>query len=766
LGLAGLRLKCHLQTRGNAFMPETVDRPETYRVLVVEDEPTQRLELATILTAEGYGVQVACDGKDGFASACSDPPDLVLTSVEMPAMDGYELCRRIRADCRLHNTRVLLLTSHADLADLIKGLEAGADNYIAKPYDSATLLDTVRTLLAGETDHTREESPEVLPVRPGTRVPEIRCTRHQLLSFFLSMYRDSVSRNTEVLRMHEELSHDSAHLTRLVEEQTAELREEILQRRKAEEESRHRAALLDKAHEAIVLLDVHGCVQFWNRGAQRLYGWTANELLGKTLGGVLHDEHHPAPSDALRIALEKGEWAGELVQLTKDGKERTVQSSWTVVLDDDEIPRGILTINVDVTERKKLEAKFLRTQRLESIGMLAGGIAHDLNNLVGPILMAVQVLRDKITGNDEEQMLRLIESGARRSIDVVQQVLAFSRGTSGMKVPLQPKHLLREMHDMAKGSFPPSIDFSLIYPPRLSLVLGDATQLHQVIMNLCVNARDAMPNGGSIVLRAEDVTIDEAYAVMLAEARPGKYVRLSVKDTGVGIPAHLREKIFDPFFTTKEPGAGTGLGLSTVLSIVRTHEGFIRVESEPGCGTEFQVFLPVAEGSEECTLLGEETPVPCGNGEIVLVVDDEVIVREVVKSTLEAVGYRVLTAHDGIDALALFAERGKEITVVVVDLLMPNLDGPSTIKTLRKMNPAVCIIAISGHEDAAKHAAPHLPRSVPLLSKPFTAHALMASIHEMIHAHRAKEVVSGQVAKDSHQGDFAVEPTELSAPSE
>ncbi len=696
------------------------------RVLVVEADHTQCMKLAAALTGEGYGVEVAYDGKEGFASACANPPDLVLSGIELPAMDGHELCRRMRADVRLQNTRVVLLTSQSDITDLIRGLEAGADNYIAKPYDVATLLDVVRTLLAGGTDHSREEFPEVLPVRLGAEIVEVRCTRQQVFNFFLSMYRESVTRNREV--------------PRLVEEQTAGLREEVLQRRKAEEESRHRAALLDKAHEAIMLLDVNGCVQFWNMGAQRLYGWTANELLGTTLGGVLHDEHHPAPSDALRIALEKGEWVGELVQLTKDGKERNVQSSWTVVLDDDGIPRGILTINVDITERKKLEAKFLRTQRLESIGMLAGGIAHDLNNLVGPILMAVQVLRDKIRGDNEEQMLHLIESGARRSIDVVQQVLAFSRGTSGMKIPLQPKHLLREMHDMAKGSFPPSIDFSLVYPPKLSLVLGDATQLHQVIMNLCVNARDAMPDGGSIVLRAEEVTLDEAYAVMLGEARPGKYVLLSVKDSGIGIPAHLKEKIFDPFFTTKEPGAGTGLGLSTVLSIVRAHEGFLRVESEPGCGTEFQVFLPVAEGAEEHTLSKAEAPTPCGNGEVVLVVDDEVIVREIVKSSLEAVGYHVLTANDGIDALALFAERGKEINVVVVDLLMPNLDGPATIRTLRKMNPAACIIAISGHEDAAKHATSHLPHSVPLLRKPFTAHRLMATIHEMIHAHPAPEI--------------------------
>jgi two-component system, cell cycle sensor histidine kinase and response regulator CckA len=729
-----------------------VDKPERYRVLVVEEEPEPRLKLAAILTDEGYDVQVAGDGEDGLASVYTDPPDLVLSGTEMPAMDGYEMCRRIRADRRLHNTRIVLLTSHSDIADLLKGLDAGADDYVARPYDVTVLLSVVRTLLKGKGDRGRSESPEAIPVRLGAETFEVRCTRQQVLNFLFSMYRDSAARNKEILQP--------------MEEQTAGLREEILQKRRTEEENRHRAALLDKAHEAIMLLDIYGCVQFWNRGAQRLYGWTANELLGKTVGGVLHDEHHPAPSDALRIALEKGEWAGELVQLTKEGRERNVQSSWTVVLDDDGSPRGILTINVDVTERKKLEAKFLRTQRLESIGMLAGGIAHDLNNLVGPILMAVQVLKEKITGNSEEQMLCLIESGARRSIDVVQQVLAFSRGTSGMRIPLQPKHLLREMHDMARGSFPPSIDFSLVYPPKLSLVLGDATQLHQVIMNLCVNARDAMPNGGSIVLRAEDVTIDEAYAVMLPEARPGKYVRLSVKDTGAGIPTHLREKIFEPFFTTKEPGAGTGLGLSTVLSIVRTHEGFLRIESEPGCGTEFQVFLPASEGSEGHTPSKEETPTPCGNGEIVLVVDDEVIVREIVRSTLEAVGYRVLTANDGIDALALFADRGKEINVVVVDLLMPNLDGPSTIKTLRRMNPAVCIIAISGHEDAAKRAAPNLPHSVPLLSKPFTAHTLMATIHKMIHAHRATEVVGGQVAKDSHQGDFALEPKELPTPSD
>lgn len=705
------------------------------RILIVEDDQTQRLKLTAILESQGYDVAVAADGMDGLEKARSIHPDLVLSDIIMPRMDGYELCRNIREDRALANTRVVLLTAQGDMDDVIKGLEAGADNYVTKPYDTKRLLDTCDAILADSAAADGMECPcqAFPPLAVDDDHVAIRSSRKQILNFFVSMYRDALNRHGELQTAHKKLRYYSEHLSQLVEERTAEAVDAHSRQRKAEEESQSRGKLLDKAHDAIIVTDYDGQIKYWNKGAERLYGWTAAETIGRSIGSLLHDMRRPASTEAMRAVVEWGRWEGELTQNTKDGEECVVQSSWTLLTDDQDKTEGILSINVDITERKTLEAKFLRTQRLESIGMLAGGIAHDLNNLVGPILMGAELLKRRIQDEDVCRTLDVIESGARRAVDVVQQVLTFARGTAGERVRIQVKHLLKEMQQIIRGSFPPSITLTLEFSKDLPLVLGDTTQIHQVLMNLCVNARDAMPQGGTLSLAAKHVTIDEAYVTMDPDSKPGEYIALTVKDSGIGMPPHVRERIFEPFFTTKEAGKGTGLGLPTVLSIVRSHGGFMHVESEPGHGTAFHIFLPVAPRGGENVIHEDTGKAPAGNGELVLFVDDEQILREVVGTTLERSGYRVVTACDGIEALARFAEQSKDISVTVIDLLMPNLDGPVTIKAMRKLKPDARLVAISGHEEAMRQAGATLSPAIPLLGKPFTSEELLMTIHEQIH---------------------------------
>lgn len=524
-----------------------------------------------------------------------------------------------------------------------------------------------------------------------------------------------------------------AELSRVLAEQSAVVDRAASRQQEAEEESRHRAALLDQAHDAILITDVDGHIHYWNKGAQRLYGWSADEVAGKQLGSVLHDERHPSSTEAMRTLLRSGTWEGELAQVARSGEECVVQSSWTLLRHDDGSTRGILTINADITERKRLEAKFLRTQRLESIGMLAGGIAHDLNNMLGPILMATELLRKKPLTDDVRRSLRLIESGARRAVDVVHHVLTFARGNAGERIPLQIRHLMKEMQQIVRGSFPPSISCTVDYARDLPRVTGDATQIHQILMNLCVNARDAMPQGGELTLSAATVEIDATYASMAGAAKAGTYVRVTVRDTGSGMSPEVQAKVFEPFFTTKETGKGTGLGLPTVLSIVHSHGGFVQLESEVGIGTAFHVHLPVAESDARPADPAEGEAVPVGHGESVLFVDDELTMREVVASTLERGGYQVLTASDGIDGLATFARHMQEIRVAVVDLLMPNLDGPVMIRAIQKLKPGVGVIAISGHDEAMRTAAATLGSSVRLLGKPFTGDVLLRSVNAVLH---------------------------------
>src|SRR5581483_9295356 len=389
-------------------------------------------------------------------------------------------------------------------------------------------------------------------------------------------------------------------------------------------------------------------------------------------------------------------WIGELHQVTKDGREIIAECHWTLVRDDADGPKSILAINTDITAKKKLEAQFLRAQRMESIGTLAGGIAHDLNNVLSPVLTAINLLQIKITDPESRRLIQILQTNIERGADMVRQVLTFARGVEGERIMLQPKHLIREVVKILRETLPKAIEIRIALPDDLWVVTGDATQLYQVLMNLCVNARDAMPGGGALTISAENLVLDDSYARMHLEANPGRFVLIRITDTGVGIPAENLNKVFEPFFTTKEYGKGTGLGLSTVVGIVKSHQGFVDVYSEINRGTEFKVYLPAVTSEMMQQAEAEQAELPAGHGELVLLVDDEAAIREITRGTLEAYGYNVMTAADGTEAVAIYAANKDSIQVVLTDMMMPYMDGPATIRALRKMDPRVRIIASSG----------------------------------------------------------------------
>ncbi|MGH8752081.1 MAG: AAA family ATPase, partial [Burkholderiales bacterium] len=472
------------------------------------------------------------------------------------------------------------------------------------------------------------------------------------------------------------------------------LKQEIAERKRAEEQVREQAMLLDKAHDAIGVRDLDDRVIYWNKGAQQLFGWSAEEILGQHAPGILYPD--PAQCDEpARKVRESGNWSGEMRMRTKSGAEVMVGSRWTLVRGDDGQAKSILVISTDITEKKRMEGNMLRAQRMESIGTLAGGIAHDLNNLLAPIMLAVDTLKLKPDYERRPQLLEMIEANAKRGAEMANQVLSFARGVEGKRVTLNPRHLIREIEKIARETFPRSIEMQTKFTRGLYMVSGDATQMHQVLLNLVLNARDAMPNGGVLKIGAENLMLDESYARMHADARPGPYVVITVADSGSGIAPELQERIFEPFFTTKEIGRGTGLGLSTAVGIVKGHGGFFTVYSEPGKGSKFKVYLPALQSSA-AREAEEKRELPAGNGELILVIDDEGAIREVTKTTLEAHGYQVLTAGDGTEALALYAKRNDAIKVVLTDLMMPYMDGAATVRALEKMNPQVKIILSSG----------------------------------------------------------------------
>jgi two-component system, cell cycle sensor histidine kinase and response regulator CckA len=479
--------------------------------------------------------------------------------------------------------------------------------------------------------------------------------------------------------------------------------------------------------------DLDDRIVFWNHGAERIYGWSAQEAIGRNASEFLFGAQAPGLAEAIQAVQAKGEWFEELRQVTRQGKEIVVVSRWTLLRDGQGKPKSKLVINTDVTEKKQMEVRYLRAQRLESIGLLAGGIAHDLNNILSPLLMGVGLLKTTCTGEMSQALLATMQTSVERGAELVQQILAFGRGTEGSRQPLLLGPLIRGLVKLLAQSFPKSITLRTAISEDLWLVFGDSTQVHQVLTNLCLNARDAMPQGGSLSISARNQVL-EADGPTNFEFRPGPHVVVEVEDTGTGIAPEVLDKVFDPFFTTKEVGKGTGLGLTIAQSILQSHGGSMRIHSEVGKGTRFTLALPAlgAPAAEEAEVSPRELPV--GKGELLLVVDDEAALQQLAQATLTTAGYRVLLARNGAEALALYAEKAQEIQVVLTDMMMPVMDGPATIKALRQINPNVKIIAFSGLVTGKEVVAPSAGEVRAFIAKPYTVEALLTTLRSVVEA--------------------------------
>jgi PAS domain S-box-containing protein len=511
---------------------------------------------------------------------------------------------------------------------------------------------------------------------------------------------------------------------------------DISEQKHADERIREQAALLHAATDAILAQDLEGTATFWNHSASALYGWEESEALYQNVDHLLFPESGRRwPEEIRKKLLEKNEWSGELRQLTKDGREIVVESRCTLVRDDAGNPKSILVINTDITQRKQLEAQLLRMQRTESIGSLASGIAHDLNNALAPILMALHTLQQKFTDPNSQHWLQLIRKSAERSRDLVDQVLTFARGATGARLPLEMDNIIGETSKMLRDTLPKNITLDVRMTDDLWPLIGDKTQINQVLMNLCINARDAMPQGGKLSITGENIILKEDRIWSHDSVKPGPFICVKIADTGSGIPPEVINRIFDPFFTTKEQGKGTGLGLSTSIGIIKGHGGFIEVDSTPGRGSEFRVFLPADE--EVVAELGNIEPLPLPpiqeeKGDLVLAVDDEPTLLEVTRATLETAGYRVVAVGNGQEALSYYRQHHDDIKLVLTDLAMPGLDGLAASIAMRNINPDVKIIATSGLRSQANVEDANRVGVQAVLWKPYSAEDLLSKIAEVI----------------------------------
>ncbi len=511
---------------------------------------------------------------------------------------------------------------------------------------------------------------------------------------------------------------------------------DITNRRASEKTIRLRGAALEAAANAIIIADKQGIIEWANPAFTALSGWSLAEAVGKNHQELVKSgQHDTAVYQQMEEMLRAGKvWHGEMVTRCKDGALRTEDMTTTPLRDEHGAITNLITIALDITDRKTMEAHFLRAQRSEAIGALASGVAHDLNNVLASILLVAGVVQEKMTDEADLKLLALAVSSARRGAGVVRQLLIYSRGQRGERGAVQAGDLIAEMGSMMRATFPRNIDLQLQIPAGLWTVIADPIQLHQVLMNLCVNARDAMPAGGQLTVAVANVTLVEGNAKLPPRTQPGSYVVLKVSDTGDGIPPEIKHRIFDPFFTTKPLGQGTGLGLSTLLGIVHSHAGFVEVDSTPKVGSTFSIYLPaVSDHLEAVADVPVNPTVPPAKGDhLILVVDDDREVRESTRLLLERKHYRVITAVNGEDALMQYLGRRKEVALVLTDLMMPVMGGQEVIRALRAISPTLAIIPMSGLIDMIDEQNLAALGAPGLLLKPFDGPTLLETVQRRL----------------------------------
>lgn len=495
---------------------------------------------------------------------------------------------------------------------------------------------------------------------------------------------------------------------------------------------RDQATLLEASRDAMIVRGLDHTIHFWNRAASEQYGWSAEEALGRSARELIYDD--PAEFDqATAIVAREGYWSGELRQRRRDGSVLIAECRWQLVRDDDGTAASIFAVNTDVTETRREQEQRIRAQRMESLGTLAGGIAHDLNNVLTPILMSVQLLRDGEDDDARRELLDTMDAGVKRGADMIRQVLSFARGIEGERALIEIGELLGEVIGFCRDTLPKSVTATAAIEGRPWTVVGDRTQLMQVLVNLVTNARDAMPEGGAISIRARNVELDERYRAVTHVAPPGRYVAIDVEDDGHGMSAETLSKIFEPFFTTKPQGFGTGLGLPTSMAIVRSHGGYIQAYSEPDNGTRFQLHLPAAVvGGAEPSPEEPVAAIARGRGERVLVVDDEAAIRQVVRQTLAENGYEAVVAANGREAIEIVEEGRDAIDLVLTDMMMPVMDGTATALYLMEHHPGIVVVAASGLNAHGGVAHVDTAGVSHFLAKPFTTEALLTTLREAL----------------------------------
>jgi PAS domain S-box-containing protein len=700
------------------------------RILVVEDSPTQAEHVRSLLEDAGYTVDLARNGREGLAKLRAAAPDLIVSDVVMPEMDGFAFCRAVKSDDATRTIPVVLLTGRRSPADIIRGLELGADNFITKPFEDAYLLGRIGRIFENLA-HRRKGGLEMeVSVRVGGREIVVNADKQQMIELLFSTSEELSQSNRQLEQARSELEEHARELERRVEERTLELAES----------RRFLEKVLETVPGIVYITDLEERrIVYMSAQIEAILGYTPAQMgvLGASaMERLLHSKDWPPVLEADSSDYDLKD--GEIRQ--RDYRVKDASGNWHWLLSreavfdrrEDRVSQ-VLGVAVDTTEQRHTEDMLQRSRQLEAVGGLAAGIAHDFNNVLGVITGHSELAQRQLPPEHALQSrLEQILKAAARAAALTRQLLAFSR-----KQVMQPRTLdlnavVGDLGNMLRRVLGEDVDLVIETAPALGAVKADPTQLEQVLMNLAINARDAMPRGGHLRIETANAEFDGRYVATHPPAQPGRYVMLAVSDTGTGMDAETQQRIFEPFFTTKPPGEGTGLGLSTVYGIVKQSGGYIWVYSEPGRGTTFKIYLPCVDESVEPTAAAAASaPSPRGD-ETVLLVEDTDDLRELIREVLEGKGYTVLVAADGKRALALAREHKGPIHLVLTDVVMPGLGGTDLAKELALAEPGIRVLYMSGYTNGviSKHGVAGL--GVSLLEKPFTTERLAQAVREAL----------------------------------
>jgi len=704
-------------------------------ILVVDDNPTQAGMIRDILETENYKVFQAEDGNKALKMLKERRFSIILSDMEIPGMNGYEFCRKVKDDPATKDIPLILLTVFSDTGDIIAGLECGADNFIAKPFEPDFLRFWVKHHLVNRELRKTGGARAGLEFIFAGHKHFLASDRMQILDILLSTCELAVQKNRKLGKAQRERELLDNSTETKVAERTAELSREIKTRIRAEEDLRGAAQREDMVLRTLPVAFFYAKpekdglqIEWVSEGAEKMCGCKPGEFLDTR--DLWCSRIHP--EDKERVMADMAGFAGtgtintEYRWRTAGGEYRWVLASATIV------DGHALGLWLDISERKALELQFRQAQKMEAVGRLASGIAHDFNNLLTAINGYAGFLLKSLAPDDERRGdVGEIIKAAAGAASLTRQLLAFSRRQIFQLKVLDCNAVILDTQKMLKRLIGENIDLALDLAKRESRIKADPGQLEQVIINLIVNARDAMPGGGKVTIKTENVELDEKYSKMHLEVRRGPYVMISVADTGCGIDPEVAAHIFEPFFTTKEEGKGTGLGLATVYGIVKQSAGNIYVYSEPGRGTTFKIYLPRVTEEAGALTAPDRTKALRGSETILLAEDDDGM-RGFALRALRESGYTVIEARNAEEALRFCKDNAALISLILTDNIMPGMSGYELYGMLSKRCPGVKVLFMSGYTDAELAGTSLAGGKLPFLQKPFGADELAGKVREVL----------------------------------